>query len=203
MLRSHIFQGKELTAADDTGMSDPYLQVRFGTAFKETSVIKETLYPRYTHQLNLDLDLDLDFRETHVIKETLYPRWYETVDFKMKLPTNQEMRPDINVLVFDEDDWGSDFLGRFIVPSKTVQQKYNPDPQWYDVICGDEDTGTKEGMILCSFQLMKFDSIEKVRVRVRVRVRGGIRVRVRVRFQLMKFDSIEKVPPPPYHPYNY
>ena len=34
----------------------------------------------------------------------------------MGLPTNTDMRPNINLLLFDEDDWSSDFLGRFTVP---------------------------------------------------------------------------------------
>ena len=41
---------------------------------------------------------------------------------------------------------------------KAIQPKFNADPQWYDVIIGDEELGEREGQILCSFQLMKASS---------------------------------------------
>jgi len=126
IVRAHIYQGKDLPAYDDNGMSDPFLEIRFGSA----KAITKTM------------------------PETLYPRWYETVEFTVGLPTNQEMRPDINVLVFDEDDYGAaDQIGRFVVQAKTIQPKFNPDPQWYDVFKGDPENAENEGQILCSFQL--------------------------------------------------
>eukprot|EP00658_Telonema_sp_P-2_P027401 TRINITY_DN2115_c0_g1_i3.p1 TRINITY_DN2115_c0_g1~~TRINITY_DN2115_c0_g1_i3.p1 ORF type:complete len:608 (+),score=158.63 TRINITY_DN2115_c0_g1_i3:101-1924(+) len=111
MLRAHIFQGKELPSADSNGMSDPFLEIRMGSEKKVTSTLEETLYPR----------------------------WYETVEFQVRLPTNHEMRPDIQVLVWDQDTFTTDYLGRFVVPSKTIQPKYNPEPQWREIMVGDEE----------------------------------------------------------------
>eukprot|EP00656_Telonema_subtile_P051134 TRINITY_DN6814_c0_g1_i3.p1 TRINITY_DN6814_c0_g1~~TRINITY_DN6814_c0_g1_i3.p1 ORF type:complete len:910 (-),score=293.62 TRINITY_DN6814_c0_g1_i3:1309-4038(-) len=135
LLRAHIFQGKELPSADDNGMSDPFLEIRMGSQKKNTSVILETLYPR----------------------------WYETTEFQVRLPTNHEMRPDISVLVWDQDMFSADYLGRFIVPSKTIQPKYKDEPQWREVMVGDEEDNNKEGFILCSFQLMKQSEVARVR----------------------------------------
>jgi len=135
MLRAHIYQGKELPSADDNGMSDPFLEIRMGSAKKNTSMVPETLYPR----------------------------WYETQEITVRLPTNHEMRPDIGVMVYDQDPWGVDFLGRFSVASKKIQPKFNPDPSWMDVMVGDEEDNCKEGMILCSFQLMKLSDVPRIK----------------------------------------
>lgn len=135
LLRAHIYQGKALPSADDNGMSDPFLEIRMGSQKKLTSVLPETLYPR----------------------------WYETQEMTVRLPTNHEMRPDISIMVYDQDVFSTDFLGRFTVPSKTIQPKFNPDPQWRDVMVGDEEDQMQEGQILCSFQLMKMAEVARVR----------------------------------------
>jgi len=139
IVRAHMYQGKGLTAADSTGMSDPFLEIRMGANKIQTSVQEQTLFPR----------------------------WYETVEMTMKLPTNQEMRPDVNVLIFDEDiefAWTSaDYLGRFVVPSKQIQAKFCDTPTYYDVMVGDEETAEAEGQVLCSFQLIRASEAKRVK----------------------------------------
>ena len=48
------------------------------------------------------------------------------------------------------------------MPSKTVQQKFCEDPQWYTCTMGEQDPAPC-GKILCSFQLMKKSDVDKVK----------------------------------------
>lgn len=72
-LRAFVYQAKGLRAADETGLSDPYLIIRCG---------KES-------------------RKTRVIPETTSPMWYEIMSFPVSLPQDLSLAPDINVRVYD------------------------------------------------------------------------------------------------------
>ena len=57
-LRVHIYQCKDLPAADDDGTSDPYIKVTIAGQTQKTRVIPDTCYPRYYQTLrfqNLEL----------------------------------------------------------------------------------------------------------------------------------------------------
>eukprot|EP01051_Picozoa_sp_SAG22_P002057 SAG22_NODE_87_length_21437_cov_14.162480_14_plen_930_part_00 len=101
-LRLHIYQCKDLPAADDDGTSDPYLKV---------TVAGQTQF-------------------TRVVPDTCYPRFYQTLTFRnLQLPDENYVRmglaPRIVLQVYDSDQtWYSkketenadDFLGRATVP---------------------------------------------------------------------------------------
>lgn len=47
-LRAHIYQGKNVPAADSTGTSDPYVVVVFGSQARKTAVRKVTCFPLWS-----------------------------------------------------------------------------------------------------------------------------------------------------------
>lgn len=71
-LRAHIYQCRNLPAADANGLSDPYLKVKIAG-----NMVK-----------------------TEVIQETLNPTWYTTLTTECTLPTPLEFAPDIWVQVY-------------------------------------------------------------------------------------------------------
>jgi Ca2+-dependent lipid-binding protein len=134
-LRAHIYQGRELPAADDNGVSDPFCVVRVG---------KYSL-------------------KTKIIKKTVYPLWYETLQIPCELPENLVNAPDINVSyvlyriislysVYDWDQVGdNDYMGRFSLPLNQVTEQMPEKPKWYPIYL--KTPTITEGEILASFQL--------------------------------------------------
>ena len=56
-LLAHIYQGRNLPAADKTGMSDAYATVRLAGQSAKTKIVKETLNPLFYETLELDVSL--------------------------------------------------------------------------------------------------------------------------------------------------
>eukprot|EP00736_Rhodelphis_marinus_P012214 Rmarinus@m.21902 len=128
-LRTHIYQGKNLPAADDGGTCDPYCVVRCAGARAQTA-----------------------FKE-----KTRFPTWYQTLTMEVSLPQPLALSPDINILLFDHDQIGKDdLLGRITVDVESVTAERPPQPDWLGVYMNDpEDI---EGELLCSFQLIPYDA---------------------------------------------
>eukprot|EP00004_Rigifila_ramosa_P003995 TRINITY_DN1437_c1_g3_i2.p1 TRINITY_DN1437_c1_g3~~TRINITY_DN1437_c1_g3_i2.p1 ORF type:complete len:1074 (-),score=257.30 TRINITY_DN1437_c1_g3_i2:75-3296(-) len=142
MLRAHIYQGRHLVAADDDGSSDPYCVLKVNGKKVKTTV-KE---------------------------KTLYPVWYETLETMIELPEPLTFAPNIHVLVYDKDTFGSDDpLGRFSVPTTSCSQNFPEKPQWYPLKL--EDVNIPLGEILASFQLvpLKFTPIPEARITPQMR----------------------------------
>ena len=85
ILRAHIYQGKGLPAADEEGTSDAYVVVRMAGQKAKSATIEATCFPR----------------------------WYETLDLNVSVATNQDLLPNVYVMLYDEDDFGDDYLGSF------------------------------------------------------------------------------------------
>ena len=81
--------------------------------------------------------------------------WYETVSFSVELPEPLQYPPDIQVSVYDWDKLDADdFLGRFSVSLKNVNEKMPSLPSWHSLYA--KDPTITEGAILASFQLYVF-----------------------------------------------
>lgn len=124
-LRTHLYQARNLPAADSNGLSDPYALVRISGAQVKSAVIKETLNPT----------------------------WYTTVVLEVDLPVPLQYAPDINLLIYDYDvASGDDLLGRMTFPVYDADSKMQPLPEWYPLHF--DDPAVTEGEILVSFQLI-------------------------------------------------
>eukprot|EP00741_Cyanophora_paradoxa_P022431 tig00021489_g21657.t1 len=124
-IRAHIFQGRQLPAADDNGASDPYCVVRINGKEGRTK--------------RKDVTTD--------------PNWYETVILKdVLLPEDLRFAQEIQCLVYDFDRLGSDeYLGRATFPVAPLQATLQK-PSWAPIYF--DDPAVKEGRILVSFQLI-------------------------------------------------
>lgn len=56
-IRVHLFQGRYLPAADDSGTLDPYCVVKVCGQQKKTSLKKKTVYPRWYETLSFDVEI--------------------------------------------------------------------------------------------------------------------------------------------------
>ena len=59
-LRANIYQARDLQAADDNGLADPYVKVSLAGASDETEVIERTLQPIWYRTVTLALELPRD-----------------------------------------------------------------------------------------------------------------------------------------------
>ncbi|GAB1610572.1 myoferlin-like isoform X9, partial [Argonauta hians] len=129
-LRAYLYQARDLTAADDSGLSDPFARVSF---------LKQSMV-------------------TEAFKKSLCPTWDQTLIFEQVEiygnPENLELQPpDIFIEIFDHDMFGKpEFLGR---SKATPMVKLdpadvrNPVLQWYPVYVNN----ILKGEILAAFEL--------------------------------------------------
>ncbi|BFY97443.1 hypothetical protein BsWGS_00482 [Bradybaena similaris] len=131
-LRAYIYQARDLLAADDTGLSDPFVRVAFMTQSMVTEKQKKTLSPTW--------DQTLIFSEVEIYGN----------------PSVLEVTPpEIYIELFDYDTFGKpEFLGR----TKALPMvKLDPaDPrtpvlQWHSINRTDQDGGE----LLAAFELIK------------------------------------------------
>lgn len=129
-LRCYLYQARDLAAADDTGLSDPFARVSFLTQ----SMVTE--------------------RE----KKTLCPTWDQTLIFEQieihGNPQNLEIQPpDIYIELFDHDTFGKpEYLGRtkaHPMVKLDPSDARNPVLQWYQIT----KQNTPAGELLAAFEL--------------------------------------------------
>lgn len=128
-LRALILQGRDLPAADETGLSDPFVQVSMGDQFKKGTIIRCA---------------------------TVAPLWEELIEVPGVTIRDGERRPNVNVLVYDWDEDGSfDNLGRAIIPACELDdiEPSVAHAKWYPVFSVNPDV--KVGEILADFQLIE------------------------------------------------
>lgn len=133
-VRVHIYQARDVDAADGNGLSDPYVKVSF---------------------------MGLPIQKTSVKNETLYPCWYETKTFDVELPL-MEYAPQVNFKLFDKDTFGKDnYLGCCVSDLRYAQRTAHnavdteelQDPVWVDFY--KELPGDGKGSLLVLVQLIK------------------------------------------------
>jgi len=128
-LRALILQGRDLPAADETGLSDPFVHVSMGDQFKKGTIIR---------------------------CDTVAPLWEELIEVPGVTIRDGERRPNVNVLVYDWDEDGTfDYLGRAIIPSAELDdiEPSVAHAKWYPVFSVNPDV--KVGEILADFQLIE------------------------------------------------
>lgn len=128
-LRALILQGRNLPAADESGLSDPRVVVSMGNKSCPGKVY---------------------------CKQTVAPRWQEMIEVKGILIREGERKPNVNVIIYDYDDDSTPmkYLGRAIIPSSELD---TVDPtlkfaEWYPVFS--VNPGVMVGEILADFQLL-------------------------------------------------
>jgi len=133
-IRAYIYQARRLNAADLSGASDPFVEIR--CAGKKG--------------------------QTPVKKNTLNPAWYSTVALSVNLPECRQLASDIHVVVYDADMLGAliysrELLGRFSLSIEEAMYM-NPtlnsaEPKWFDL--KDSDGNLVGGSVLASFHVIE------------------------------------------------
>ncbi|KAH7819075.1 putative myoferlin-like protein [Monocercomonoides exilis] len=124
-VRAHLYQAKELPAADATGTSDPFVLVTYGGRQAKT----------------------------RVVQKSLYPVWYQTLCLNVSLPEDPLLAPPLIVSIYDHNSVSKNTLiGRVEVPFNQMTRHVANEPRWHELYVGDTDE--KEGSLLASFQLL-------------------------------------------------
>jgi len=145
VLRSHLFQGRGLIAADSSGLSDPFAKVIFSTCVGKTQVIEATLSPTWDEMIEM----------TDI---TMYGK---AEDFRTDPPM-------VIVEIFDQDQEmsflgqgtkeKSEYIGRLIAKPVVKmageaydQPEFPPNLDWYQVYRG----SIRAGEVLACFELLQ------------------------------------------------
>ncbi|CAG9316505.1 unnamed protein product [Blepharisma stoltei] len=138
VLLAHVFQARDLPAADGVGLSDPYLVIY--CAGVEVSTKNK---PR---------------------EQTLNPRWYETFPMQIRIPTIEDAPPVI-LSVFDYDVISKDdMMGRALInlSDASLNTEIVARPKWYPINLGTPES--EKGAILCSFTLARPMSVPRFNI---------------------------------------
>ena len=127
-VRCHLYQGRDLPAADSNGLLDPFLKVNLLGEVKESTQKKKTRYPLY----------------------------YETICFDCELP-EREFLPQVNIQLYDSDLLNSEYMSMMFynLQDAFVLNSLDdplPDPEYRPLFV--EEVGDGQGHILVSFQLI-------------------------------------------------
>lgn len=132
VLRALIWQGRNLPAANPSGLSDPRFVVSIGSRSENGKVF---------------------------CKQTVSPQWRELVEVTDIVIREGERKPNVNVVIYDYDNNETEmkYLGRAIIPSIEMD---TADPtlefsEWYPVFS--VNPGVMVGEILADFQLVPAD----------------------------------------------
>lgn len=128
-LRAHVWKGRNLPAADDSGLSDPMITVSIGDKRKKGK---------------------------YICLQTITPIWEEVVTVEDIKIRDGERKPNVNVLIYDWDGKGKpmDYLGRCIIPAIELgsAQPSLEHSKWYPVFS--VNPSVIVGEILADFQLI-------------------------------------------------
>lgn len=126
-VRCHIYQAKDLPAADSNGLLDPLLHVNLLGVCKKSEEKKKTRYPLF----------------------------YQTLVFDCELP-DKEFRPQANIQLWDVDMIRNEYMGQLFFDLKDAFETHPdeplPDPSYHDFFV--EQPGDGQGSLLVSFQLL-------------------------------------------------
>lgn len=132
-LYAHIFQCRNLLAADKNGLADPYLRINFSGSEITTK--------------SAPCDM------------TLNPKWYETFNTTVTMGPPSEIPPLI-LSLYDYDHFGEDdFMGAVQIDEIESDPETAPKPKWLKLTFGDKLT--KCGEILASFSLSHKVDVKK------------------------------------------
>ncbi|CAI2384461.1 unnamed protein product [Moneuplotes crassus] len=140
ILRVYLYMGRDLPAADDTGLADPFIILRCAGAKKQSTTKKETLNPG----------------------------WFETVEMKINIPKVGNSifpEPSVSLLCYDEDSFGrKDLLGRALMEmkgeQKVIEEKNREveyslflEPTWHELYF--DALKEQKGYLLAGFGLLE------------------------------------------------
>ncbi|RYH28939.1 hypothetical protein EON65_10350 [archaeon] len=145
----HIFQGKDLPAADSNGLCDPYLKVSFMGQVQKTHHKKKTVYPCYYQTLtyqNIALPDAEDFAYAPMLCLRLYDRDdYDEDDY---LGTCFFHLKD----AFITEEVASDANKEQSPSEPTIESVLQKDPTWLKFFY--EVPGDSQGEVLVAVQLI-------------------------------------------------
>ena len=129
-IRAHIYQCRNLPSADDNGLLDPYVKIRYG-GVKQKTRIKDT---------------------------TTSPLYYETLEFEEMLPTDLRFAPEVVLQVWTLTPYSNSQVGMLRIPcdQATISKSDRsmlPSPTWMKLL--DSNGRRDHGEILVSLQLIK------------------------------------------------
>jgi hypothetical protein len=128
-LKANVYQARDLQAADDNGLADPYVRVSLAGATAETAVVERTLQPI----------------------------WYQSVTLPLELPRDLSLAPKVALVVYDSDaflglnlmkEMADPVIGLALAPAdpaRTIKDFYVPyrpegaapahvpEPEWVDL----------------------------------------------------------------------
>ncbi|EQC29478.1 hypothetical protein SDRG_12726 [Saprolegnia diclina VS20] len=129
----NLYQGRQLPALDDNGLSDPYAKVRFGA----------------------------DEQRSEVRKKTRDPMWYQTFVYDVMLPPLDMLHfsPQVIVRLMDHDNGisesGHDYMGSAFISFNASNvrpigdaEENLPEPKWFNLM--QQEEGDTEGAIFAS-----------------------------------------------------
>ena len=99
-LRANIYQARDLQAADDNGLADPYVKVSLADPHPHPHPRPHPHpHPRPHPHPNSYVKVSLAGAsdETEVIERTLQPIWYKTVSLSLELPRDLSLAPKVSV----------------------------------------------------------------------------------------------------------
>jgi hypothetical protein len=147
-IRCHLYQAKDLPAADSNGLLDPLLHINLlGQCLKSEEK-----------------------------KKTRYPLFYQTLVFQCELP-DREFFPQANIQLWDIDLIKNEYMGQLFFDLKDAyeaspEEQNLPDPAYYSFFI--ETPGDGQGELLVAFQLIpklrpdqKFSNIPTIRPTLR------------------------------------
>ncbi|CAF4097606.1 unnamed protein product, partial [Rotaria sordida] len=137
-LRCHCYKARALLAADETGLSDPYLSITVGNETQTTPILLESLCPQWNLTLAFHNLMHVGTRET--AEDIIGNIVVECYDY-------------------DEDDDNSDLIGRFSTTAKLDLFKRDDPPlqslfKWYKFKLGEKQAGE----LLAVFELVEVNS---------------------------------------------
>jgi hypothetical protein len=131
VVRVHVYQARDIEAADSNGLSDPYIIVKIAGQEKQT----ETRY------------------------KTLYPTYYQVFDFDdCQLSNLREYMPPVSFVLWDYDIDGSDYLGTAHFNMNNAYMHgldTEKEPSWIPFF--KEEMGDSEGEILVKVEIFRKD----------------------------------------------
>lgn len=167
-MRAYIYQGRNLPGMDDSGVSDPYVEV---------------------YNPLPELGKDPPVMKTEVQNQTNNPLYYQTIEFAVEY-YDLDDAPPIVLNVYDTDDGlfdSDDYMGRAVIflneltksvdgnPPYIVYERNRPvlkdedkvkKPSWFPVSFdyGDPHNPETDGMLLVAFSMHEFDRLNNFMV---------------------------------------
>lgn len=155
-VRVHIYQGKNLPAADSNGLIDPYIQVNFMGQTQRTATKYKTRFPCYYQTLVFN-DVTLPMANNYAYAPMVNFRLYDSDDIASGALNPLNLPPPGNLPtgpLFSEYQGTFGYNLQYGVRTEGIRDESNPlpDPKWFDFL--KEVPGDTEGSLLVLVELI-------------------------------------------------